>query len=244
MAHPAAQFRRLACIIALVLVTFAGSAQTTQAQSYAGCQFYHIVAPGENLFRIGLQYGLGWTTIAQVNGIYNANLVYAGQRLCIPFGGNVTPLPTAAPTAAATGSATAPATAPATTSATAPATASATATATVLPPVGGVVLPPAGVYPTINFDRRSAAPGDTITITGVNFPTNEPVDILITPLYSFQPYTPVAASTTASDGTLATAFSLPIAVNGVPLRGYAFSIMVKGKQTGYFGFNFIYNTHP
>ncbi len=242
MAHPATQFRRLACIVALVLVTFAGSAQTTQAQT-TGCQFYHIVAPGENLFRIGLQYGLGWTTIAQVNGIYNANLVYAGQRLCIPFGGNVTPLPTAAPTAAATGSATAASTA----SATAVATASATAPATVTvapPPVGGVVLPPAGIYPTINFDRRSAAPGDTITITGVNFPTNEPVDILITPLYSLQPYTPVAASTTAPDGTLATAFSLPVTVNGVPLTGYAFSIMVKGKQTGYFGFNFVYNTRP
>jgi len=44
----------------------------------------HVVQPGENLFRIGLAYGLPYTTIAAANGILNPGQIYAGQRLIIP----------------------------------------------------------------------------------------------------------------------------------------------------------------
>lgn len=58
----------------------------------------HTVAPGENLYRIGLQYGLSWVTLAQYNGITNPNYIYAGQVLQIPggsgTGGPATPVPT------------------------------------------------------------------------------------------------------------------------------------------------------
>lgn len=49
-----------------------------------GCRYYHQVRPGENLFRISLAYGVPMSTIATANGIYNYNLIYAGQTLCIP----------------------------------------------------------------------------------------------------------------------------------------------------------------
>ncbi len=44
----------------------------------------HIVAPGENLYRIGLQYGVGWLALAQFNGLTNADQITVGQELRIP----------------------------------------------------------------------------------------------------------------------------------------------------------------
>jgi LysM repeat protein len=58
--------------------------------------FIHVVQPGENLFRIGLRYGLRWDVIAAANGIFNPNAIYAGQRLIIPPGGTQPP-PTGGP---------------------------------------------------------------------------------------------------------------------------------------------------
>jgi LysM repeat protein len=46
----------------------------------------HTVRPGEHLSQIGRLYGVNWTVIAEANGIYNANSIYAGQRLTIPGG--------------------------------------------------------------------------------------------------------------------------------------------------------------
>jgi LysM repeat protein len=51
----------------------------------------HVVQSGENLFRIGLRYGLRWDVIAAANGLFNPNFVFAGQRLIIPAGGAVPP---------------------------------------------------------------------------------------------------------------------------------------------------------
>jgi LysM repeat protein len=44
----------------------------------------HIVQPGENLYRIGLRYGVSYLEIAALNGISNPNQIYAGQQLTIP----------------------------------------------------------------------------------------------------------------------------------------------------------------
>lgn len=43
----------------------------------------HVVQPGENLFRIGLKYGVDWRAIMTANGLYSTN-IYAGQSLVIP----------------------------------------------------------------------------------------------------------------------------------------------------------------
>jgi LysM repeat protein len=55
------------------------------------------VQAGENLYRIGLQYGLSWVAIAEYNGITDPNAIYVGQELRIPPG----PTPTATATTAA-----------------------------------------------------------------------------------------------------------------------------------------------
>jgi len=44
----------------------------------------HVVQPGENLYRIALRYGLTVDQVARYNGIYNTNLIFAGQVLRLP----------------------------------------------------------------------------------------------------------------------------------------------------------------
>jgi len=44
----------------------------------------YVVQPGDNLYRIAIRFGVNVWTLAQYNGIYNINSIYAGQRLRIP----------------------------------------------------------------------------------------------------------------------------------------------------------------
>jgi hypothetical protein len=44
----------------------------------------YVVQFGDNLFRIARRFGVDVYTLAQVNGIYDLNRVYAGQVLIIP----------------------------------------------------------------------------------------------------------------------------------------------------------------
>jgi len=46
----------------------------------------HVVSKGENLFRIGLRYGLSWVPLARYNNIPNPDLIYVGQNIHIPGG--------------------------------------------------------------------------------------------------------------------------------------------------------------
>jgi LysM repeat protein len=49
-------------------------------------QTIHIVQPGENLYRIGLQYGFTIDQLLAANNLTNPDQVYAGQALIIPDG--------------------------------------------------------------------------------------------------------------------------------------------------------------
>jgi LysM repeat protein len=44
----------------------------------------HVVAYGETILSIARWYGVSPWAIAQANGIWNLNYIYAGQRLVIP----------------------------------------------------------------------------------------------------------------------------------------------------------------
>lgn len=48
------------------------------------CRYFHTVRYGDNLINLGIWYGLSPYRIAEANGIYNLNYIYAGQTLCIP----------------------------------------------------------------------------------------------------------------------------------------------------------------
>lgn len=45
---------------------------------------FHIVQAGENLFRIGLRYGVTAQQVAAANGLSSTGLIFVGQRLTIP----------------------------------------------------------------------------------------------------------------------------------------------------------------
>jgi LysM repeat protein len=74
----------------LVIPTAGGTAAPTvvaQPTTAAGEQV-HVVAAGENLFRIGLRYGFTVAELAAYNGIANPHYIYVGQTILIPPGGN------------------------------------------------------------------------------------------------------------------------------------------------------------
>lgn len=48
------------------------------------CRYYHYISYGETLSGIAAWYGVSPWAIAQANGLYNLNHIYAGQYLCIP----------------------------------------------------------------------------------------------------------------------------------------------------------------
>lgn len=72
-----------------------------QARTPTG-EIIHTVAPGENLYRIGLQYGMSWVPIASYNNISSPNQIVVGQQIIIPGtagegDGGAVPTPTPAP---------------------------------------------------------------------------------------------------------------------------------------------------
>jgi LysM repeat protein len=72
------------------------SAQVTQVQDnpepppspVLAADGEHIVQPGETLFRIALRYGVSVRALAVTNGITNPQLIYPGQVLVMPTGGD------------------------------------------------------------------------------------------------------------------------------------------------------------
>jgi LysM repeat protein len=57
----------------------------TPPSSPSYCRTYHTVTYGDTMIRIGAWYGVSPWAIAQANNIYNMNLIYRGQVLCIPW---------------------------------------------------------------------------------------------------------------------------------------------------------------
>ena len=59
-----------------------------------GCESYHTVQYGETLYSIGRYYGVDPHQLANANGLYNPDHIYAGQKLTVPCGqGDHTPQP-------------------------------------------------------------------------------------------------------------------------------------------------------
>jgi LysM repeat protein len=44
----------------------------------------HTVEKGEDLYHIGVRYGLNWRFIGQFNNLENGNVVHEGQKIMIP----------------------------------------------------------------------------------------------------------------------------------------------------------------
>lgn len=75
--------RTLLLIVTMALPVGIAFTQTNTAAAQTGCTLTHTVQPGENLFRIGLRYGVSWTVLQAYNYLPNPNTIYTGQVLCI-----------------------------------------------------------------------------------------------------------------------------------------------------------------
>lgn len=49
-----------------------------------GCANFHIVAAGDTLSTIAYNYGVATQELLGYNNIYNSNVVYVGQKICLP----------------------------------------------------------------------------------------------------------------------------------------------------------------
>jgi LysM repeat protein len=76
-------FRKIAISIAALLLVMGGVLWQAAARVQAQSQTVHTVQVGENLFRIGLRYGVSWQSIMAANGL-SSIYIYVGQRLVIP----------------------------------------------------------------------------------------------------------------------------------------------------------------
>jgi murein DD-endopeptidase MepM/ murein hydrolase activator NlpD len=70
---------RLAAL--LLVLAFAGCATRTAP---TGAGIHHVVRRGENLFRIGKAYGIGYRELARRNGIADPSKIVVGQRIFVP----------------------------------------------------------------------------------------------------------------------------------------------------------------
>ena len=69
-------------MLSLTAVNFTPAAASSAA-SGSTCDTEYLVQWGDNLYRIGLRYGVSWPEIAANNGIGYPYWVYAGQTICI-----------------------------------------------------------------------------------------------------------------------------------------------------------------
>jgi LysM repeat protein len=58
------------------------------------CKYKHTVQTGETLMYISSLYQVNWEKIAEANNLTQPYTITAGQVLCIPYGENVTNIPT------------------------------------------------------------------------------------------------------------------------------------------------------
>ncbi len=74
---------RLNSILVLLLVLCMPLVTSAQENAPPGLTI-HVVQRGENLFRIGLRYGVSVDDLARLNGIANPASIQVGQRLLVP----------------------------------------------------------------------------------------------------------------------------------------------------------------
>ncbi len=87
--------RRVILILVALTLMLAATASITVAapQAYYSCTSYHTVKFGDTLYSISQLYGVSTQALMAANNIYNANVIYAGQTLCIPGSAPVPPRP-------------------------------------------------------------------------------------------------------------------------------------------------------
>jgi len=86
---------KILTIVAVAIALQLMVASASMAAPANGCGTsgggYHVVCKGETLFSIGRMYGVYPYAIAEANGLWNPDVIYAGQALYIPAGASWNP---------------------------------------------------------------------------------------------------------------------------------------------------------
>lgn len=61
-----------------------GGATYSAPVSSGSCSTYYVVKSGDTVAKVAGKFGVSGSSLIRTNGIKNANLIYLGQRLCIP----------------------------------------------------------------------------------------------------------------------------------------------------------------
>lgn len=77
------------CALAAIGAFVSLPSHPAAAAARTSCRATYIVRRGDTLSRIGSWYHVSYWAIANASGIRNPNLIYPGQRLCIPASGSV-----------------------------------------------------------------------------------------------------------------------------------------------------------
>ncbi|MFP4321925.1 MAG: LysM peptidoglycan-binding domain-containing protein [Anaerolineales bacterium] len=175
----------------------------------------HTVTDDDTLFGISQQYDEAISQIAQANNIDNLQLVFVGEALLIPPVEGTLPPPL-------TGGGTDPETQP--------------------PATGGVHQPPPDTIPNLSITPRTAGPGDTVTVSGSNYPGNTEVVLYLDKPSQNLRSDALESVQTAADGTFTTMLEIPQTWDGtlsvtqptVSISGYA-------QSGGYWAMNYFVN---
>jgi murein DD-endopeptidase MepM/ murein hydrolase activator NlpD len=92
------------CAVVVVVGLLTGCAPqsgTRMATIKRGSGTYHVVKPGENLYRIAKAYDISFAELAHANGIRDARQIRVGQRILIPGGARQLPVEMSVPNRAA-----------------------------------------------------------------------------------------------------------------------------------------------
>lgn len=74
----------LVLIVALLVTIIPAATAFGQPAQGKQCRAVYVVKRGDMLSRIAAYYGVSTKTLQQVNHINNRNVIYVGQRICIP----------------------------------------------------------------------------------------------------------------------------------------------------------------
>lgn len=85
--------RVILVLVALAMMLTATASVAIAAPQASSCAAYHTVKFGDTLNSISRLYGVSVQALMAANNIYNANLIFAGQTLCIPGSAPVPPKP-------------------------------------------------------------------------------------------------------------------------------------------------------
>lgn len=83
----------VAIVIVLLLIAVPANAAPASGAPPPACTQWYTVQCGDTLSRIAARFGTSTSKLAQWNGIWNANLIYAGQALCVRWGAPHPPPP-------------------------------------------------------------------------------------------------------------------------------------------------------